>query len=94
MIDMDQLKLFTEKMEGHLEAENVDQGLTNFQEQLSDSAITSKKEVKIYEHIARDVDNAIRCGLHTARRPNLRMFLVVLSIGDVCVVLEKYVASM
>ena len=66
MIDMDRLKLFTEKMEGHPEAENVDQGLTNFQEQLSDSAITSKKEVKIYEHIAQDVENVIRYSLHTA----------------------------
>ena len=52
MIDMDELKLFTDKMDGNLEAENVDQGLQNFRKKLSDSAITSKKEVKIYEYIA------------------------------------------
>ena len=30
MIDMDQLKLFTDKLEGHLEDDNVDQGLKHF----------------------------------------------------------------
>ena len=51
MKDMDQLKLITEKMEGHFEAKNVNQRLTNFQEQLYESVITSRKEVDIYERI-------------------------------------------
>ena len=52
MKDMEQLKLITEhKMEGHFEAKNVNQRLTNFLEQLYESVITSRKDVDIYERI-------------------------------------------
>jgi hypothetical protein len=62
--------MFTEKMEYHLTSKRVEQRLEAFQKGLTEGHIASRKEVEEYERIARDVDDAIRCGIKAARRHN------------------------
>ena len=70
MRDTEQLKMFTEKMETHLTSKRVEQRLEAFQKGLTEGNLASRSEVEEYERIARDVDDAIRCGIKAARRHN------------------------
>ena len=62
--------MFTEKMETHLTSKRVDPRLEAFQKGLTEGNLASRSEVEEYERIARDVDDAIRCGIKAARRHN------------------------
>ena len=62
--------MFTEKMETHLTSKRVKQRLEAFQKGLIEGNLASRSEVEKYEQIARDVDNAIRCGIKAARWHN------------------------
>ena len=63
MRDTEQLRIFTEKMETHLTSKQVERRLETFQKRLSAGNLATRTEVKEYEIIARDVDDAIRCGI-------------------------------
>ena len=63
MRNTEQLKTFIEKMETYLTSKRVEQRLEAFQKGLSEGNLASRTEVEEYERIARDVDDAIRCGI-------------------------------
>ena len=62
--------MFTEKMETHLTSKRVEQRLEAFQKGIIEGNLASRSEVEEYERIARDVNDAIRCGIKAARRHN------------------------
>jgi hypothetical protein len=62
--------MFTETMETYLTSKRVEQRLEAFQKGLTEGNLASQTEVEEYERIARDVDDAIRCGINAARRHN------------------------
>ena len=68
MRDTEQLKMFTEKMETHLTSKRVEQRLEAFQKGLTEGNLALRTEVTEYERIARDVNDATRCGIKAARR--------------------------
>ena len=67
MRNTEQLKIFMDKMETHLTSKQVDQKLEEFHKQLSTGNLATTTEVKEYEHITCNVNDAIRCGIKAAR---------------------------
>ena len=64
MRDTEQLKIFTEKLETHLASKQLERRLEAFRKLLTEGNLATRTEVAEYERIARDVDDAIRCGIH------------------------------
>ena len=70
MRDTKQLKMSPEKMETHLTSKHVERRLEKFQKRLSAGSLATQTEVKEYKSIARDINDAIMCGIKSTRRHN------------------------
>ena len=57
-------------METHLTSKQVELQLEKFQKRLSAGNLATQTEVKEYESITRDIDDAIRCSIKVARCHN------------------------